>query len=106
MIDEKKLNASTTIEEMWAQYSAAAIPEQAGVTQRRDVRKAFYTGAASMFHLIMRAVDESHKTGDDDVMPKRIDVLSEELKAFTVEMLSEKLNAIIDGALAEHKDKR
>ena len=106
MIDVDKLNASTTVEQMWAQYSVAAIPEVAGTIQRRDTRKAFYTGAASMFHLVMRAVEESQKTNNDDLMPQRIDALSEELKAFMTELLTEKLNTAIDSILAERKDKR
>lgn len=73
-----------TIESQWKRLEALFNP---GITelQRPEMRKCFFAGAAAMYQMAMRIVDEH----DEDTVTKMFDFLEEELEAFDTQMLKE-----------------
>ncbi len=67
----------TTIEKLWNEYSKI-LPEEAGVTQIKETRRAFYAGATSMFILMCKASE--HKEVD---AIKIMTALDAEIRRFT-----------------------
>lgn len=37
-----------TIKKQWESYNTEVVPRQAGITQRKETRRAFYAGATAM----------------------------------------------------------
>lgn len=67
------------LETQWNTYDERVIPKTAGPTQRRELRRAYYAGAAAM----LSTLDKISLAGDDDdVTGASIEDLSNELDAF------------------------
>lgn len=51
----------------WESFERAAVPANASVTQRQDMRRAFYAGALATLNEIMRRTDDNDEPSDADV---------------------------------------
>src|SRR5262245_33408304 len=69
-----------TIEQLFATYRDAVIPQDAGPTQIRECRQAFYAGAHSLLLTVQHAIQPDTP---DDVGIARLEALEAECEAFT-----------------------
>lgn len=65
----------------WAEFAKAVIPALAGPTQRSEMRRAWYAGAAAMFGLMTGGLDADSEPTDLDVA--YVESLSQELTTFS-----------------------
>jgi hypothetical protein len=72
------------IEAAWESYVRHVLPASAGQVQRDETRKAFYAGAAVLFHTVLRALDEGSDATENDL--KLMDDISSEIDAFGAEL--------------------
>jgi hypothetical protein len=77
-------NTGMLIEGGWLALKAMWIPKDAPPEQVRDLRWAFMAGAQHLFSSIMVVLDADAEPTDADM--RRMDLISEELKAFEKEM--------------------
>lgn len=71
MADEKR------VERAWIEFMVGVIPEDAPDIQIREMKKAFYSGAALTFYGIIGMLDEDKEPTDEDV--EKMDGLHKEL---------------------------
>lgn len=73
--------------EAWSEFEAMVVPAIAGPTQRDEMRKAFFSGAAVFFELMTNGVSD----GDpDDVTDEDMSFMSElndEIEEFKAEVV-------------------
>jgi hypothetical protein len=60
----------SVIRQIWEQYEKEALPADAGPIQRKESKRVFYAGAATMFNLLMQ-VEEYSATPADGVIGMR-----------------------------------
>lgn len=68
------------IEAGFVSLRLAAIPLDAGATQLREMRMAFFAGAQHLFGSIMTIMDEDREPTEADL--RRMDLIDAELKKF------------------------
>lgn len=68
----------TTINDRWKEFAAAVVPRDAGPTQRRECKRMFFAGAASMMDIMLSDV----ATLEDDDAAAAIDSLRKQLLGF------------------------
>ena len=69
------------IAKAWQAYDALLLPNDAGRIQRTETRKAFFAGAAVLFHVVTSAMDQ----GDEEPTEADLalmDSLDRELREF------------------------
>jgi hypothetical protein len=54
-----------TVAQEWAEYEKAIVPKNAGPTQVKETKRAFYGGCMSMLHILMAMTDLSDNDGAD-----------------------------------------
>lgn len=65
----------------WASFAKAVLdPINAGATQRQEMRRAFYAGAATMFDTITNLAGPTDE--DDDVGAARVEQVHQELRRY------------------------
>lgn len=64
----------------WREFDTRIMPGNAGREQRIEMRRAYYAGASSMFHLMTGGLDADSEPTDLDVA--FVESLSQELAAF------------------------
>lgn len=69
-----------TIERAWQGYRRMVVPADASESQVAETRQAFFSGAAVLFHGIMRSLDPGDEPTDADM--QRMDDLKAELDEF------------------------
>jgi hypothetical protein len=68
-----------TLASNWAHFSREILdPVQAGVTQRVEMRRAFYAGAASMWALMFEAMEPE----DEEVCELGLKVIQDEMEGW------------------------
>ena len=72
------------IERGWENYRQMVVPADASPVQIDETRRAFYAGAAVLFHTIMRVLDPSDEPTEADLA--NMDDISRELDAFGQEI--------------------
>lgn len=68
------------IEAGWLSYLEKVVPKTAGAVQIEETRRAFYAGAAQLFHDINTGLDADQEVTENDV--KRMESINAELRAF------------------------
>ena len=68
------------IEKKWLEFSGMVMPEEAGQTQRTEMRRSFYAGAASLFETITRSLTPGQEPTDEDIA--MLQGVHDELKAY------------------------
>jgi len=80
---EGRVNRKTLFEE-WFAFAAAVIPEQATDVQRREMRRAWYAGAATLFSIITSGLDPDAESTEADLA--YLDSLNKELEKFAIDV--------------------
>ena len=80
------LSADDPMEEAWRRFAAAVLPHDAPPSQRSEMRKAFYGGAAMMFEAIGYGTDPDADVTENDM--RRVDQIAMALARFAEEMMS------------------
>jgi hypothetical protein len=75
------------IRTLWEEYRGLVIPADAPPVQVRESRKAFYSGAATIFGALTGGVSPGLEVQDSDM--QMMDDLAAELKEFRDEMVRE-----------------
>ena len=71
-----------SIEKAWTAYQALVVQPSATEQQIADQRLAFYAGAATLFHGIMRGLSPGEEPSPDDM--KMMDMIADEISLFEV----------------------
>jgi len=71
--------ASTNIADIWSLYEAATLAKGAGPTQRKECKRAFFSGAAAALELFMQIGDPGF---EEDAGIRRMEAISRELERF------------------------
>lgn len=74
-----------TVEEHWLVMEAMTMPADAGATQRRDIRRTFYSGVAAAWQLFMQVKGMTPEAGE-----RHITQLGDELRAYGEQVLRER----------------
>lgn len=72
------------IEAGWDSYRKLVIPSDAGLTQVRETRKAFFAGAAVLFETLMMSLDSGTEETEKDM--QKMANLQQELDEFGLEI--------------------
>ena len=76
----------------WESYIKHVIPEDALPIQVKETRQAFFSGAAILFSVLMRDLDEGHEPTDEDM--QKMEDLQNELYAFGQEIDADLLGIV------------
>jgi len=68
------------VEAEWELFTKIVLPKNCGEVQRRDMRRAFYTGASAFMSIVMDFLDPGTEATDADV--QRMDEIYRELLEF------------------------
>ena len=68
------------VAEQWDQFARAVLPKDAGETQRREMRRAFYAGAQGVMFGVIAALTPSGDAEEGDV--QMLQELHDELSEF------------------------
>lgn len=74
-----KVASANTIGEIWALFEAATLVAGTDARQRRDAKRAFYSGAAAAFELYRQTGDPGF---EEDAGVKRLQAINRELVQF------------------------
>lgn len=74
----------TSIAASWASFDRAVMPPGISDVQRREMRRAFYAGAASLLRVLMDELDEGDELTDNDMT--RMVALNGELQQFAEDL--------------------
>lgn len=78
------LDDADPMEAAWRNFARTLIPADAPPSQRSEMRKAFYGGAAMMFEAIVNGTDEDHEPTAEDMA--RVTRIAEGLVRFAAEL--------------------
>jgi len=70
----------TPIEDMWQSFSKEVMPPDVSQTQLREMRKAFFSGAAGLFTYIINILEPGKEATEKDLI--MMDDISNELNDF------------------------
>lgn len=70
--------------EQWDQFARAVLPRDASITQKREMRRAFYAGGQAIIFKIVTALAPDAEPTEDDL--KLMDDLHQELNAFAADV--------------------
>jgi hypothetical protein len=79
-------NIQTTIAGEWASWEAECVTDQHSPKQRSEMRRAFYSGVASLMAMVTTCLDPSDDLTDADL--SRVESWYEELRRFGADMLA------------------
>lgn len=68
------------LESAWLTFAAAVLPPDVGQVQRREMKRAFYAGAAMLLHEIMAMLDPGAEPTEGDL--RKMDAIAQELRQF------------------------
>ena len=74
------MSGKITIDAGWKSYRAMVIPKSAGSTQVEECHRAFYAGAAILFHGIMKMLDPGDDPTEADL--ESMSAIQKELEDF------------------------
>lgn len=74
------------IEDAWKKFEVMVVPKDAGPVQRDETRKAFYSGAAILFQILINRIDKEEEPTEQDMrlmddIAKEVDEFGQELDA-------------------------
>lgn len=73
-------SSRTLIADVWAGYAERVLPAEAGPSQTRETRRAFYAGADALLRAVMVALEPGSDATESDVT--LMEGIDDELKAF------------------------
>jgi len=76
------------IADLWQSYADHVLPPNAGDTQRRETRRAFYAGAHALFAGIVNGLTEGPEPQEEDL--RALDDLRDEFEAFARDLAAGK----------------
>lgn len=78
-IVRQRVASSSTLGEIWALFEAATFAKGAGPVQRRECKRAFYSGAAAMLEMFSQIGEPGF---EEDAGVRRLEAISRELERF------------------------
>lgn len=64
----------------WAEYCKQVVPKEAGYNQVKETKRAFFSGANALFHVIIKRLEPGQDATEADL--KFMDSVDAELKQF------------------------